>query len=112
MSALANPQMSMWEDDSEERWQAAGRVKPGRAVVSRAQRAAYVIARFAVPNCDHILICTVLYNFNVSYPVEVADLINLRPAPPGISAAPDRTFESCHSEVGAANGIQCCALCA
>ena len=77
----------------------AGGVKPGRAVVSRAQRAADVIARFAVPNCDHILICTVLYNFNVSYPVEIADLIHLRPASPGISAAPDCTFESCYSEV-------------
>jgi hypothetical protein len=34
--------------------------------------------------------------------VEIAELINLRPAFPGVSAAPDGTLETCHSEVGAA----------
>jgi hypothetical protein len=48
------------------------------------------------------LIRAVLDNFNVSYPMEIAELINLRPAVPGVSAAPDGTLETCHSEVGAA----------
>src|SRR5262249_28646774 len=84
------------------------RVKPGCASISRAQRTAYVISRLAVPSCDHVLIRAILDNFKISHPLKCARcaLEDLRPRHAGVSAAPDCTLETCHSEIGAAEQNQ------
>jgi hypothetical protein len=87
---------------SEEGRQTAGRIEPGCAAIGRAQGTAYVIPRFAAPRRHHVLIGAVLDNFNVTYPMKIAKLVNLRPTISGVSAAPDCTLETCYSEVGAA----------
>src|SRR5205823_8511848 len=68
----------------------------------------YIITRFTGPSRDHILIAAILYDFNVSYPLEGASraLKYLVPALPGVSAAPDGTLETCYSEVRAAEQDQ------
>jgi len=90
---------------SEDRRETAGRVKPGRAAIGRAQRTTYVVARFTVPSGDHILIGAILYDLDVGDPLNCARCAfeHLHPRNTGVCAAPDGTLESFHrTEVGTA----------
>src|SRR6266567_3712511 len=88
----------------EERWQTAGGFKPRSSAVGRAQRAADVIARFAVPRRDHILISAILYDFEIGHPFNCARYAfeYLGPALSGISASPDGGLEPSDPKVSAA----------
>src|SRR5437762_4539072 len=85
---------------TEERRQASGRVEPTRPGIRRAQRTAYIIARFTGPSCHHVLIGAILHNLKISYSVEITELIDLGPCLSGIGAAPYSCLETCNSEIG------------
>src|ERR1043166_344441 len=76
------------------------RIEPGCPAIRRPQSTTYVITRFAIPGCHHILIGAILDNLDIGYPVEIADFIHLRPCLSGISAAPDGPLEAGNSEIG------------